>query len=147
MTASDRDDPYAWVGTTPAAVVSPALEEEESRTRSESQRETLADAASIDDAQVNVASVRPSLKSPISKRKIPGVVQAREAPVSRNNNGATAERPHRISGYVRSDISLWLRKLEHTERSDGTYFASQSELVSRLVEIAKAAIEEGRVRL
>ena len=133
--AVDREDPFAWMPTAGA-------EPQEATSSIDVVSES---APAKRESGARVESVR-SVDSTILTGAIVEEVQAAGAqtPAPRGPGRPVTERPHRVIGYVRTDLANWIRKLEHTERVDGTYFASQAELVNRLMEIAKEAIDDGR---
>jgi hypothetical protein len=70
-------------------------------------------------------------------------VAAKSSRIGRPREG----REFRIVGYVTKALSDRINRLEHLPRSDGTYFASQSDLVNRLLQAAMDAVDSGELTL
>lgn len=52
-------------------------------------------------------------------------------------------RVRRVSSFLSPELFTWIEEVEHTKRADGSYFGSQSEVIHRMLEIAREAIKAG----
>lgn len=160
-----RDDPFAGAMQAQAereAVKPPAPDSTRAAIGGVDQREArpaeAATRASVTTPRQTASSEPPNVASgpsttkedtaaPIDDAKAGTPYVDVQAPKRNGGGRPRGDRPHRVVGYVDDSMAKWITKREHAERADGSYFQSQSELVNRLLVIAREALDEGRVRL